>query len=258
MSKKGQPLLEECTQQDHPPRKELSRTTFQDLNEKMTVPFAQVLSITLEPSKGNTQVSKIKGNFDQKLGELAEEVTGEKIHGLTKSQMRLRKQGYYVATPKFGLRFSLPEPLRISFKKGKEITSSNYTSIEKTKESKEGKTPRQTSVFERIGRLTPRVSTFEKLGCKNEIGSSKQVDEHATASKTSIFHLLGTKRKSLLERRLLEHENQGFCYVTDYKDIHSVFPLRMKRNIVLLITTDDSLKVKRSTIVVTYQFHGET
>ncbi|KAH0715109.1 hypothetical protein KY284_008014 [Solanum tuberosum] len=93
-----------------------------------------------------------------------EEVIGEKIHGPTKSQMRLRKQGYYIATPKFGLGFSLSEPLRISSKKGKEITSSHYTSIEKTKKSKEGKTPQWTSVFERIQRLTPRVSAFERLG----------------------------------------------------------------------------------------------
>ncbi|KAH0755047.1 hypothetical protein KY290_025317 [Solanum tuberosum] len=54
--KKGQSLLEECTQQVHPPRKELSYTTFQDLKEKMIVPVAQVMSITLKPSKGNTQV----------------------------------------------------------------------------------------------------------------------------------------------------------------------------------------------------------
>ncbi|KAK4716569.1 hypothetical protein R3W88_014907 [Solanum pinnatisectum] len=92
----------------------------------MTVPVAQVPSITLKPSKDNTQVGKLKGNFDQKvftlfeklgydfsnpakLGELRDEVTGEKIHRLTKSQMKLRKQGYHVATPKFGLGFSLPE-----------------------------------------------------------------------------------------------------------------------------------------------------
>ncbi|KAH0685741.1 hypothetical protein KY290_017269 [Solanum tuberosum] len=31
---KGQPLLEECTQQVHPPRKELSHTTLEDLKEK--------------------------------------------------------------------------------------------------------------------------------------------------------------------------------------------------------------------------------
>ncbi|KAG5621483.1 hypothetical protein H5410_006701, partial [Solanum commersonii] len=181
----------------------------------------------VNPSKGNTQVGQIKGNFDQKvftlfeksgynfsnptkLGELTEELTGEKIHGITKSQMRLRKQRYYVATPKFGLGFSLPEPLRISSKNGKEITSSHYTSIEKTKESKEGKIPQWTSVFECIGRLTPRVSAFERLGHKDERRSSKQVDEYAATSKTSVFHCLGTKIKSLSERRLLEHENQDF------------------------------------------------
>ncbi|KAG5576876.1 hypothetical protein H5410_057010 [Solanum commersonii] len=123
----------------------------------------QVLSFTLKPSKGNTQVGEIKGNFDQKvftlfeksgynfsnpakLGELTEEVTGEKIHGPT----------------------NLSEPLRISSKKEKEITSSHYTSIEKTKESKEGKTPQRTSMFERIQRLTPYVSAFERLGRKDE------------------------------------------------------------------------------------------
>ncbi|KAH0697244.1 hypothetical protein KY290_014695 [Solanum tuberosum] len=115
----------------------------------MTVPVAQVPSFTLEPSKGNTQVGY---NFSNpaKLGELTEQVTGEKIQGHTKSQTRL------------------PDPIRISSKKGKEITSSHYTSIEKTKESKEGKTPQRASVFERIGRLTPRVSAFERLSCKDE------------------------------------------------------------------------------------------
>ncbi|KAG5576973.1 hypothetical protein H5410_057107 [Solanum commersonii] len=178
--KKGQPLLEECTHQVHPPRKESSHTIFQDLKEKMTVPVAQVPSFTLEPSKGNTQ------------------------------------------------------------------------------ESKKGKTLQRTSVFERIGRLTPRVPAFQRLGRKDERGSSKQVDEYATTSKTSIFHRLGTKRKSLSERRLLEHENQDSCDVTDDKEIHSVFPSRMKRKVALSITTNVFLKVKRSTIVVTNQFHRET
>uniref|UniRef100_M1DXA9 Uncharacterized protein n=1 Tax=Solanum tuberosum TaxID=4113 RepID=M1DXA9_SOLTU len=248
--KKGQPLLEECTQQVHPPRKELSHITFQDLKEKMTVPVAQVPFIPLESSKDNTQVTK--------LGELRDEVTGEKIHGLTNSQMKFRKQGYHVATPKFGLGFSLPEPLRISSKKGKEITSSHYTSIEKTKDSKDGKTPQRTSVFEHIGRLTPRVSAFERLGRKNERESSKQVEEYVTTSKASVFHRLGTKRKSLSEKRLLEHENQDSYDLTDDKEIHSVFPSRMKRNTILSITTDGSLKVKRNTIVVTNHFHGES
>ncbi|KAG5600166.1 hypothetical protein H5410_031536 [Solanum commersonii] len=221
---KGQPLLEECTQQVHPPRKELSHTTFQDLKEKMTVQLHKSrLSLWSLPKEIPKLVFALfeKSGYNSsnpaKLGELAKEVTSEKIHGLTTSQMRLRKQGYYVATTKLRLGFSLSEPLWISSKKGKEITSSHYTSIEKTKESKEGKTPRQTSVFERIGRLTPRDSAFERLGHKDERGSSKQVDEYSTTSKTSVFHRLGTKRKSLSERRLLEHENQDSYDVTEIK-----------------------------------------
>ncbi|WMV19002.1 hypothetical protein MTR67_012387 [Solanum verrucosum] len=135
--------------------------------------------------------------------------------------MKLRKQGYHVATPKFGLGFNLPEPLRISSKKGKEITSSHYTSIEKTKKSKEGKATQRISVFEHIGRLTPRVCSFERLGHNDERGSSKQVDEYVTTSKTFVFHRLGTKRKSLSERRLLEHENQDSCDADEFIGIRS-------------------------------------
>ncbi|KAH0761272.1 hypothetical protein KY290_017345 [Solanum tuberosum] len=256
--KKGQSLLEECTQQVHPPKKELSHKTFQDLKEKMTVPVAQVPSFTLEPSKGNTQVGQIKGNFNQKVFTLFEKSGYNFSNPAKLGELTEEVIGYYVTTPKFGLGFNLPEPLRISSKKGKEITSSHYTSTEKTKESKKGKTPQRTSVFECIGRLTSRVSAFERLGRKDERGSSKQVDEYATTSKTYVFHRLGTKRKSLSERRLLEHENQDSCDVTDDKEIHSVFPSHMKRKTVLSITTDGSLKVKKSTIVVTNQFYRET
>ncbi|WMV19337.1 hypothetical protein MTR67_012722 [Solanum verrucosum] len=194
--KKGQPLPKECTQQVHPPRKELCHTTFQDLKEKMIVPVAQVPSIPLDPSKGNTQ-----------FGELRDEVIDEKIDGLTKSQMWLRKKGYYVATPR---------------------------------------------------RLTPRVSAFERLGPKDEEESSEQVHGDATTSKTSVFHRLGAKRKSLSGKTLLEHENQDFCDVTNNKEIHSVFLSRMKRKTILSITTDGSLEVKRSTVVFTDQFHEKT
>ncbi|KAH0685738.1 hypothetical protein KY290_017267 [Solanum tuberosum] len=183
--KEGQPLPKECTQQVHPPRKELCHTTFQDLKEKMIVPVAQVPSIPLDPSKGNTQ-----------FGELRDEVIDEKIDGLTKSQMWLRKKGYYVSTP--------------------------------------------------------------RLGPKDEEESSEQVHGDATTSKTSVFHRLGAKRKSLSGKTLLEHENQDFCDVTNNKEIHSVFLSRMKRKTVLSITTDGSLKVKRTTVVFTNQFHEKT
>ncbi|XP_019262764.1 PREDICTED: uncharacterized protein LOC109240565 [Nicotiana attenuata] len=129
--KKGQPLLHECTS-----KKQMSHKDIQHLKEHMTIPVAQIPYVTFESTKGNLQADKIKEHYDRKafilleksgydfsnpsqLGEVEDEVTGEKIHGLNESQMKLRKQGHYVATPKFGLEFSLAEPLRISSKRSK-------------------------------------------------------------------------------------------------------------------------------------------
>ncbi|PHT93347.1 hypothetical protein T459_01229 [Capsicum annuum] len=146
----------------------------------MIVPVIQVPSITPELLGNNTLAQKIKG-------ELKDDVTGEKIHYLTESQIKLRKQGHYVATPKFDLGFKLPEPLRIATKKEKETTSSHYASVEKYKGSEDEKMPQQTFIFEHIGRLTPRVSVFERLGCKDKSRASKQMEEEADTSRTSIF-----------------------------------------------------------------------
>ncbi|KAG5588048.1 hypothetical protein H5410_048482 [Solanum commersonii] len=174
-----------------PIEERLSHTTFQDLKENKHHSW-----ILRQVSIFHFGAFRYNFSNPSKLGELTEEVTGEKIHGL-------------------------PEPLQISFKKGKEITSSHYTSIEKTKESKEGKTPQfEPHVCTIVGRLTPRVYALKDW--------------------------------------LLEHENQDSCDITDDKKIHSVFPSCVKRKIVLSITTDGSLRVKRSTIVVTNQFHEET
>ena len=71
------------------------------------------------------------------------------------------------------------------------------------------------------------------------------MDEHATTSNTSVFHRLGTKRKSLSKRRLLKHENEDSCDVIDDKETNSVFPSRMKKKVVLSIITDGSLKINQ-------------
>ncbi|KAH0738024.1 hypothetical protein KY290_036729 [Solanum tuberosum] len=161
-----------------------------------------------------------------KLGELRDDVTGENIHGLTKSQMRLRYQGYYVATPRFGLGFSLLEPFQISSKKEKEITSSHHTSVEKTKESKED------------------CATKTKRNLLNKWR------EMPPSQRTLFFISCGAKRKSLSGKTLLEQENHVSYDVTDNKEIHSVFTSRMERKIVLSITTDGSLKDQREAIKV--------
>ncbi|KAF3675409.1 hypothetical protein FXO38_04772 [Capsicum annuum] len=217
--KDGQLFLEVCTQQSHPLRREMSHKAFQDLKKIMTVPVIQVPSITLELLGSNNLAHKIKGK-------LKDDVTSEKIYGLTE--------------------------------KGKETTLSHYTSVGKNKESEDEKMPQQTSVFERIGRLTPHVSIFEKLGCKDKNRSSNQMEREDDTSRTSFFYHFGTTKNSLAQKGLLENKKQGFLEGIDDKDIHSIFPSRMKRKVVLSITTDGSVKVKRSTIVLTNQFCGET
>ncbi|KAH0637985.1 hypothetical protein KY289_037900 [Solanum tuberosum] len=172
--------------------------------------------------------------------------------------MRLRYQGYYVATPRFGLGFSLLEPFQISSKKEKEITSSHHTSVEKTKESKEGKTPRHTSMFECIGRLTPLFLHLKDCATKTKRNLLNKWREMPPSQRTLFFISCGAKRKSLSGKTLLEQENHVSYDVTDNKEIHSVFTSRMERKIVLSITTDGSLKVKRSIVVFTNQFHEKT
>ena len=82
--------------------------------------------------------------------------------------------------------------------------------------------------------------------------------EMPPSQRTLYFIAWGAKRKSLSGKTLLEQENHVFCDVTDNKEIHSVFTSRMEIKIVLSITTDGSLKVKRSTVVFTNQFHEKT
>ncbi|OIT19444.1 hypothetical protein A4A49_55051, partial [Nicotiana attenuata] len=268
--KKGQPLLQECT-----PKKQVSHKDIQYLKEHMTVPVAQIPSVTGESAKGNFQADKIKGHYDPKafilleksgydfsnpsqLGEFKDEVTGEKIHGLNESQMKLRKQGHYVATPKFGLGFRLAEPLRISSKRSKEIASSQYSSVEEMKEVKGKKIKQRASVFDRIGGSTPPVSVFERLSHKGERVSPKHLKEVSTTSKTSIFRRLGTTGKSPSRKILSKHKEQvheerdHFEVVAD-KEICSAFPSHMKRKSILSISTDGPLKVQRRTIVYTCQ-----
>nr|XP_009765481.1 PREDICTED: uncharacterized protein LOC104217024 [Nicotiana sylvestris] len=176
--------------------------------------------------------------------------------------MKLRKQGHYVATPKFGLGFSLAEPFRISSKRSKEIASSQYTSVEEMKEVKGNKIKQRASVFDRIGGSTPSVSVFERLSHKGEHVASKHLKEVSTTSKTSVFCRLRTTRKSPSRKILSKYKEQvreerdHFEVVAD-KEICSAFPSRMKRKSILSISTDSPLKVQRRTIIYTCQPHKE-
>ncbi|OIT29925.1 hypothetical protein A4A49_51406 [Nicotiana attenuata] len=226
--KKGQPLLQD---------------------EHMTLPVAQIPPLTCESAKGNLQANKIKGHYDPKAFILLErehedEVTSEKIHGLNESQMKLRKLGNYVATPKLGLGFSLAEPLRISSNRSKEIASSQYTSVEEMKEVKGKKIKQRASVFDRIGGSTPPISVFERLSHKGEHVSSKHLKE------------VSTQDLCLLSPRDHKEERDHLEVVAD-KEICSAFPSRMKRKSILSISADGPAEGAKKNHCYTCQPHKE-
>ncbi|PHU02844.1 hypothetical protein BC332_28095 [Capsicum chinense] len=189
----------------------------------MTVPVVRIHPITLESSENDTLVERIKGHFDQKaftlceksgydfsnltrLGELKDEVTDGKTHSLIVLQMKFRKQGYYIVTPKFGLGFKLLEPLQISTRKVKETTSSYHISLEGEKKGEYKKTPQWTSLFNHIGKSIPCVSVFDRFRGKDGSGAYDRVEGDVTASNFFVSLYLGTTKNPSSRKRLLEHE----------------------------------------------------
>ncbi|KAG8374733.1 hypothetical protein BUALT_Bualt10G0026600 [Buddleja alternifolia] len=97
------------------------------------------------------------------LSQLEAEVTGEKIHGLTKAQHKLRRQGYHVDQPKIGLGFAPVEPVRRSVMKKEKCVNVQHISV---KGDGKGNKPsyNRVSVFDRIGTPTACSSVFGRLG----------------------------------------------------------------------------------------------
>ena len=67
------------------------------------------------------------------LGVLSPQSTGEKVHGLTEMQNKLRQQGHVITLPKTGLGFTPEEPIRIPIRgKGKKANV-QYITVEDRK-----------------------------------------------------------------------------------------------------------------------------
>ncbi|PIN01713.1 Ribonuclease H [Handroanthus impetiginosus] len=114
-----------------------------------------------------------KSDFDfaspPSLGKLQSELTGEKIHGLTKKQQELRKQWFYVEQPKVGLGYVPTKPVIIHItKKDKCVNVQHITSEDDTKD-KGKQSDERVSIFNRLGSQTSRPSVFERLGTPNQM-----------------------------------------------------------------------------------------
>ncbi|KAG8363110.1 hypothetical protein BUALT_BualtUnG0003600 [Buddleja alternifolia] len=97
------------------------------------------------------------------LGKLKPELTAEKIHGLTKAQHKLRKQGYQEDQPKTGLGFTPIEPVRICVTKKEKSVNVQHISVEG---DGKGKRPsdNHVSVFDRLGIPNAHPFVFGRLG----------------------------------------------------------------------------------------------
>ncbi|KAF8400375.1 hypothetical protein HHK36_013673 [Tetracentron sinense] len=102
-----------------------------------------------------------KAGYDYKdpppLGKLSCETTGENVHGLNRTQQKLKGKGYVVKSFKDGVGYSQPPPVRISSRKA----NAQYITAQSVDE--DCVPVAKTSVFDRISRPTSRVSVFKRL-----------------------------------------------------------------------------------------------
>ena len=157
------------------------------------------------------------------------EVTGEKAHGLNSTQKMLRRKGYVVKNSQVGLGFTPPTPVRIVIKK----SSNHYITIDE----ESSPVPTKTSVFDRLGNIRQRTLVFDRLGPSIE-ASNPEIPRRSVHSRLGVR---GTPNKKPSTSITLK----------DNKELKSKIPSRMKRHISLVVTTDEVLKVRQQTLVIT-------
>ncbi|KAG8390896.1 hypothetical protein BUALT_Bualt01G0131200 [Buddleja alternifolia] len=134
------------------------------------------------------------------LGKLEPELTGEKIHGLTKAQHKLRKQGYQVDQPKTGLGFTLIEPVRIHVTKKEKCINVQHISVEGDGKRKKPSDNR-VFVFDRLSTPTARPSVFGRLGSSSRIPNVQDSLGASSISQGSVFNRLGGGSTQQLKKR---------------------------------------------------------
>ncbi|KAG8369055.1 hypothetical protein BUALT_Bualt15G0110500 [Buddleja alternifolia] len=141
-------------------------------------------------------------NFSNPSGleKLEPELTGEKIHGLTKAQHKLRKQGYQVDQPKTGLGFTPVEPVRIRVTKKEKCVNVQHISVER---GGKGKKPsdNRVSVFDRLSPPTARPSVFGRLGSSSRIPNVQDRLGASSIPQSSVFNRLGGGSTQQLKKR---------------------------------------------------------
>ncbi|KAL0439082.1 UNVERIFIED_CONTAM: hypothetical protein Slati_2391200 [Sesamum latifolium] len=148
--------------------------------------------VSNEPLLLKNQVKKISGAFSLKdyhllaksrydffspsrLDKLNPELTGKKIHRLTKAQHELRRQGFHVDQSHTGLGFAPEEPVRMHMKRKDNCVVMQYISMEKGANGESGRpNDNHVSIFNQLRILVPRASVFQRLGETMRTSSSSR------------------------------------------------------------------------------------
>ena len=99
------------------------------------------------------------------LGKLIPEATGEKIHGLSKTQSKMRLEGYEIPILKTGLGYTPEQPAQIWIKNRSNALSSQYIIMEvgESPNQRKDHSSSHVSVFDRIEASSSRIIVFDKL-----------------------------------------------------------------------------------------------
>ncbi|XP_023925929.2 uncharacterized protein LOC112037349 [Quercus suber] len=183
------------------------------------------------------------------LGKLIPEATGEKMHGLSKTQRKMRLERHKILIPKTGLGYTPEQPAQIWIKRRTNASSSQYITVEVDESSNQRKDHplSRVSVFDRIEGSSSRVTVFDRLN------TTCLTQNRNTLACKSVFDRLGVTKRPVdnHSQNSTNFEDQGEKKAND--EIRSSIPSRMKRNFALDINIEGLLKVKRRTIVHTSQ-----
>ena len=99
------------------------------------------------------------------LGKLIPEATGEKMHGLSKTQSKMRLEGHEIPIPKTRLGYTPEQLAQIWINKRSNVSSSQYIIVEVGESSKQRKdhSLSRISVFDRIEASSSRMTVFDRL-----------------------------------------------------------------------------------------------
>ena len=99
------------------------------------------------------------------LGKLILEVTGEKVHGLSKTQRKMRLEGHEIPIPKTKLSYTPEQPTQIWIKRKSNALSSQYIIVEVSESSNQRKnhSSSRVSVFDCIKASSSRITVFDRL-----------------------------------------------------------------------------------------------